>query len=72
MKKKEQMLEFLKLVRDVFEEKAHHFDANSEECKACKSFAWALSIAIRLASRSISNTLERISRTSSKTGLLFA
>lgn len=39
MKKKEQMLEFLKLVRDVFEEKAHHFDANSEECKACKSFA---------------------------------
>ena len=39
MKKKEQMLEFLKLVRDVFEEKAHHFDADSEECKACKSFA---------------------------------
>lgn len=39
MKKKEQMLEFLKLVRDVFEEKAHHFDADSDKCKACKSFA---------------------------------
>lgn len=29
----------MKLVRDVFEEKAHHFDADSDKCKACNSFA---------------------------------
>ena len=46
MKKKEQMLEFLNMLVNVLEksleelkENGHHFDANSEECKGCESFA---------------------------------
>lgn len=46
MKKKEQMLEFLNMLGNVLEkslkelkENGHHFDANSEECKGCESFA---------------------------------
>ena len=46
MKKKEQMLEFLNMLGNVLEksleelkETGHHFDANSEECKGCESFA---------------------------------
>lgn len=46
MKKKEEMLEFLNMLGNVLNkslkdiaENGHHFNANSEECKGCESFA---------------------------------
>ena len=46
MKKKEEMLEFLNMLGNVLNkslaeiaENGHHFDANSEKCKGCESFA---------------------------------
>ena len=46
MEKKEQILEFLNMLGNVFDktlkdikENGHHFDANSKECKECESFA---------------------------------
>lgn len=46
MKKKEEMLEFLNMLENVLNkslaeiaENGHHFDANSEKCKECESFA---------------------------------
>ena len=46
MKKKEEMLEFLNMLGNVLNkslkdiaENGHHFDANSDECKRCESFA---------------------------------
>lgn len=46
MEKKEQLLTFLNMLGNVFDkalkdikENGHHFDANSEECKRCESFA---------------------------------
>lgn len=41
MKKKEQMFRMFSLLNNILKdikENGHHFDANSEECKACKSF----------------------------------
>ena len=45
MEKKEQILEFLNMLGNVFDkalkdikENGHHFDANSEECKRCEQF----------------------------------
>ena len=46
MEKKEQILEFLNMLGNVFDkalkdikENGHYFDANSEECKRCEAFA---------------------------------
>lgn len=46
MEKKEQILEFLNMLGNVFDkalkdikENGHHFDVNSKECKECESFA---------------------------------
>ena len=46
MKKKEEMLEFLNMLGNVLNKSlaeiaknGHHFDANSEKCKGCESFA---------------------------------
>ena len=46
MEKKEQLLTFLNMLGNVFDkalkdikENGHNFDANSEECKRCESFA---------------------------------
>ena len=46
MEKKEEMLEFLNMLGNVLNkslaeiaENGHHFDANSEKCKGCESFA---------------------------------
>lgn len=46
MKKKEEMLEFLNMLGNVLNkslkdiaDNGHHFDANSDKCKGCESFA---------------------------------
>ena len=46
MEKKEQLITFFNMLGNVFDkalkdikENGHHFDANSEECKRCESFA---------------------------------